>query len=91
MTYRLVGENIVFRTSPDSILGELAHPVAVCFQIDDLDPETSTGWTVLVQGETSEFVADLPETSPAPWAPGDRQLTVMITPASYSGRAVSAG
>lgn len=91
VTYGLMGENIVLRTSPDSMLSELAGPIEVCFEIDDLDVETLTGWSVLVQGVARNHDGPRPELVPDPWAPGERPLTVVITPASYSGRAVSAG
>ena len=91
VTYSLVGDDIIFRTSPDSVLGELAESVPVCFQIDDLDPETLTGWSVLVQGVARRLEGDPPGVVPDPWAPGERPLTVIISPATYSGRAVAAG
>lgn len=91
VTYGMLGEAIVLRTSPDSILAELADGAEACFYIDDLDAETLTGWSVLVQGTAGRHQGDEPEFFADPWAPGERPLTVTITPATYSGRAVSAG
>ena len=82
---------IYFRTNPDTVMGELAGPVAVAFEVDDIDVSTATGWSVLVQGVArahDDSTSDL--RIPDAWAPGERILTVVITPSACSGRAVSA-
>lgn len=89
VTYAVSGERIYFRVSPGSVLGELAGTVRVAFEVDDIDVPTATGWSVLVRGDASTAGAD-DVRLPTPWAPGRRDLTVVITPLSYSGRAVSA-
>ena len=91
VSYAASGGRIYFRTSPESVLGELAGPVEVAFEVDDIDVATATGWSVLVQGEArahDDTAGDL--RVPEAWAPGDRALTVVITPSACSGRAVSA-
>jgi nitroimidazol reductase NimA-like FMN-containing flavoprotein (pyridoxamine 5'-phosphate oxidase superfamily) len=89
VTYGVSGDLICFRVDPASMLGELANPTAVVFEVDDIDLPTATGWSVVVRGETAAHSAD-DVTLPVPWAPGHRPLTVAITPLAYSGRAVSA-
>lgn len=89
VSYALVGERIVFRTAPGTLLAGLASPQPVGFQIDDLDPETQTGWSVLVQGTTAPG-APGEGAGAHPWAPGDRQVTVVIEPSVYSGRVIAA-
>lgn len=89
VSYVLVGERIVFRTAPGTLLAGLTEPQPVGFEIDDLDPETQTGWSVLVQGTSAP--GELGEGSEAhPWAPGDRRITVVIEPSAYSGRVIAA-
>lgn len=91
VTYAVAGEQIVFRTGPDSVLGELTGPLQVAFEVDDIDVATATGWSVLVRGEAATYAGDPPAGGlPEPWAPGMRPLVVAITPSAYSGRAVSA-
>ncbi len=90
VNYSLVGDVIVFRTQTGSILSELQERMPVSFQVDDLDDETGTGWTVLVQGRSGASVAELPDGFPLPWAPGERQLIVGVAPEHYSGRSVAA-
>ena len=89
VTYGAVGERIFFRVNPDSVLGELSGPIRVAFEVDDIDVPTATGWSVLVRGQAAATTAEA-DRLPEPWAPGRRTLTVVITPVTYSGRAVSA-
>lgn len=88
VNYSLVGDRIVFRVAEGGVLEELTKPVEVAFQVDDLDPDTATGWAVLVQGTSGPWSGEVPELSP--WAPGYRDLAVAIEPKRWSGRSVSA-
>jgi len=91
VSYVSSGGRIYFRTNPDSVMGELAGPIEVAFEVDDIDVSTATGWSVLVQGEAQvhdDATSDL--RIPDAWAPGERTLTVVITPSACTGRAVSA-
>ncbi len=90
VSYVLAGERIVFRTAAGSQLAGLVDPQPVGFEIDDLDPETRTGWSVLVRG-TSGPAAPGEADAAEPWAPGDRPVMVAIEPSAYSGRAIAAG
>ncbi|MBK9157504.1 MAG: pyridoxamine 5'-phosphate oxidase family protein [Propionibacteriaceae bacterium] len=90
VVYRFDGTVIVFRTSQGTRLAELLNPTAVAFQVDDLDMGTRVGWTVLVQGVTGPTSEDHDLAVPAAWVPGDRSLSIQITPHSCNGRAVAA-
>lgn len=90
VTYSCNDDLICFRVDPASVMGELAHPVAVAFEVDDIDVATATGWSVLVHGTASAHDGSTELHLPAPWAPGNRSLIVVITPSTYSCRAVSA-
>lgn len=91
VTYSSAEGRIFFSTDPSSVMGELTGPVKVAFEVDDIDVTTATGWSVLVQGEAMAFDNSGGEFRfPEPWAPGERTLTVVITPSDCSGRAVSA-
>ena len=81
---------IYFRTNPRSVMGDLAGPIQVAFEVDDIDVTTATGWSVLVQGVAQAYEGSTDDLRLEPWAPGDRTLTVAITPSACSGRAVSA-
>jgi len=83
-----------FRTADRGTLATLAQPTEVAFQIDDYDVGTATGWSVLMTATTSRetvpgAVARWHELLPAPWAPGDRDWVIVLTPDSVSGRIVA--
>ncbi|MGH2772706.1 MAG: pyridoxamine 5'-phosphate oxidase family protein, partial [Actinomycetota bacterium] len=45
-------DSIVFRTAPDSTLGDLGEGTPVAFEVDSSRPRE--GWSVLVQGTATE-------------------------------------
>lgn len=52
VTYRVHHRSIVFRTSVDGVLAELAHPRLAAFEVDEYDLIDRTGWSVLVSGRS---------------------------------------
>jgi nitroimidazol reductase NimA-like FMN-containing flavoprotein (pyridoxamine 5'-phosphate oxidase superfamily) len=91
VNYCLDGRSIVFRTSPDGRLAAATHNVVVAFEVDSIDVETWTGWSVVVTGVAS------PLTSPgdvvragqlglANWLGEDRDHFVQIVPGLVTGR-----
>jgi len=84
VNYHLVERSIVFHTSEESFLARLAERTEVAFQVDEIDPETATGWSVLVRGESGP--ADR-QVSSVSWLDGTVGLA--ITAASIAGRVVS--
>ena len=89
VSYVFIDNRIVLRTGAGSMLSQLTRPHEVGFEIDDIDAETQTGWSVLVQG-TSGPGEPMEGRLTQPWAPGERPVVVSITPSGYSGRAVAA-
>ena len=83
---------VYFMTSPDSVLAELAAGCPdVAFEIDYPDRLLQHGWSVLVKGATREVAAadvDLSPRAPRPWAPGEREILIELTPAKISGRRI---
>lgn len=92
VSYTVTGDRIAFRTSPESVLGALVEPTDVVFEVDDVEEDTATGWSVVVRGRATGHLDGAPEgiELPRPWSPGENRLTVVIEPSSYTGRAVSA-
>lgn len=90
VSYGIVDDLIVIRTQAGSPLAELVRPLEVSFQVDDLDDETSTGWSVLVHGTSGAPVSALPDNMPKPWAPGDRPIVIGIAVDHYAGRSIAA-
>lgn len=93
VNYAVVDDRIIYRTAPG------AAPAAairqqVAFEVDRVDDALSQGWSVLVHGP-AEHVTDPGElrhlagaASPHPWAGGDRDLWIRITPTHITGRIV---
>jgi len=81
---------IGLRVGAVGILTELSGPTEVVFEVDDIDNDTLTGWSVLVRGTARSWVGEFPAGLCRAWAPGTRDLTLQIVPKTYSGRSVSA-
>jgi nitroimidazol reductase NimA-like FMN-containing flavoprotein (pyridoxamine 5'-phosphate oxidase superfamily) len=94
VTYAMSQGSAYFRTAPDSILAELAQPTSVALEVDELDQQTRSGWSIVLHGRTSavsepEALADLwGLDSLVPWAVGNRTLFIRIVPERVSGRIV---
>jgi uncharacterized protein len=91
VTFRLVDDQIVFRTRRDTHLGVGTNNSVVAFEVDDLHPEDHTGWSVLVTGIASELrdpdVVDTLDAVALPdWSRGDETRVVAITVSMISGR-----
>ena len=94
VNFALEGQTIVIRTGPGSILSAAKPPgVVVAFEVDEVDPETYSGWSVLVTGTMRE-VTDASETlrlsqlALNPWVGGDRRHFVRVLPGLISGRRI---
>ena len=95
VTYLLDDEEIVFRTAGGSKLAAATRHAVVAFQVDQIDPSTRTGWTVLGIGEAYEVtvperLAELAERMPAPWAPNRTSHTIAIPLQRRTGRRLAA-
>jgi nitroimidazol reductase NimA-like FMN-containing flavoprotein (pyridoxamine 5'-phosphate oxidase superfamily) len=102
VNYKVHNGAILFRTAAQGTTDEdlrtgIDHAeYRVAFEIDDFDVEAREGWSVLVQGpahhldseaERAEAVA----VGVTPWAGGDRDHFVRISPARITGRRIRRG
>ncbi|MBE1456871.1 nitroimidazol reductase NimA-like FMN-containing flavoprotein (pyridoxamine 5'-phosphate oxidase superfamily) [Nocardiopsis terrae] len=85
---------VVFRTGDHGVIAEYL-PGDAAFEVDRVDGATSEGWSVLLVGRAAA-VTDEAEAAALragarvrPWAGGDRDLFVRVTPDRVSGREVS--
>jgi uncharacterized protein len=86
-------DTLVFRTDPGTKLRSLLHSPAVCYQIDSINPQDATGWSVLVKGRAAEITNpdDLRHVRFLPlryWALGDKVHWIRITPTEVTGRRI---
>jgi uncharacterized protein len=94
---------VYFKTSPESTLFELAAGCTdVAFEIDHPARMTQHGWSVLVKGTSRQVAADDVDLSPdaafpwappgpRPWAPGEREILIELTPEEITGRRIRNG
>jgi uncharacterized protein len=93
VTYQYRDGSIIFRTSPAGPLADLVRRTSVAFEIDGIDEQDKSGWSVLVLGFAEAMahnylLTSAWETGPVPWADGIRNLFIEIKPRKISGRAV---
>lgn len=94
VNYTVLDEAIAFRTSPLSVLASQARGAVVAFEVDHLDPERQSGWSVLARGRPE--VVDDPRdvdrirrlAQPVPWASGSRNLYLRVVWKTLTGRQV---
>jgi uncharacterized protein len=94
VNYTVHGDAILFRTAPYSVLGTYGWSGDIAFEVDDVDPQTHTGWSVVAVGP-GEMVDDVKEIEqirwaydPKPWAEGSRQLYVRLHWRQITGRRI---
>jgi nitroimidazol reductase NimA-like FMN-containing flavoprotein (pyridoxamine 5'-phosphate oxidase superfamily) len=51
VNYVLSGSRVMFRTEPGGMLARACAGTVVAFEVDELDPEGRSGWSVLVVGQ----------------------------------------
>ena len=94
VNYRVDGDLIVFRTAEGLKLDSV--PLRqVAFEVDQLDPSTKTGWSLLARGFARDVTTALGEPyeqlRSAPleaWAPGPKDHWVAVQIESITGRQI---
>lgn len=93
VNYALAGNDIVVRVEGGPKRVAMQQPT-LAFEVDHIDDEARSGWSVLVRGTGREVHMDLvPELVhrmghdfPTPWATGVHNVWLQITPRSVTGR-----
>jgi nitroimidazol reductase NimA-like FMN-containing flavoprotein (pyridoxamine 5'-phosphate oxidase superfamily) len=92
VNYVYDGEAVVFRTDAGLKL-QSAPQRHVAFEVDDVDEETGTGWSVLIRGYAREITRAIDRRSEAllrlpvtPFAPGEKSHWIEIVPETVTGR-----
>jgi hypothetical protein len=88
VNYTLDGDGILFRTADGSKLeGALHGPVV--FEVDHLQPESRSAWSVVVHGRAERYTRfDTParRQDDSSWLPTDKPHLVRLTPSRITGR-----
>lgn len=94
VNYAMDGDRIVFRTAPGTKLAGSSFD-RVAFEIDGINPDDESGWSVVVQGLASDVSEMLDSRSAGmrdlelhPWAPGEKAHWVAIEPETITGRRI---
>ena len=92
MNYATDGAIVVFRTAPGAKLDN-AMVGRVAFEVDDWDPETKVGWSVVLKGVAQEVTAGIDPFASAlrtlkvsPLAPGEHEHWIGVYPSEITGR-----
>lgn len=89
--YRLIEGQIVFCTGDGTDLYTASANTVVAFEVDDVDPSWTAGWSVLVVGVARELrddeaIALALDQAPNLWEPGVDAHVISILPSFVSGR-----
>jgi nitroimidazol reductase NimA-like FMN-containing flavoprotein (pyridoxamine 5'-phosphate oxidase superfamily) len=99
VNYRMVSGAILFRTAEDGLTEEdlrtgIAHgEYRVAFEVDHFDEAARGGWSVLVRGPAHHLDAEEEQEAARlagvePWAAGERNHFIRITPVRVTGRRI---
>lgn len=96
VNFRVNHDRIMFRTGRGTKLDAATRNAVVAFEVDDFDPVSHTGWSVLVTG-VAQAVTDYAELAEAralqipQWAPYQHERVVAISVELISGRRIVHG
>ncbi|MFL6112799.1 MAG: pyridoxamine 5'-phosphate oxidase family protein [Catenulispora sp.] len=93
VNFKLDGRDVVFRTRKGSMFAAGVADTVVAFEVDRVDEEARTGWSVTFLGR-AKLVTDpaererLAELGVDTWAPGDRDYYIRVMTQSIAGRRI---
>jgi hypothetical protein len=94
VNYSVVNDVVVFRTTPHSVLGTYARNAQVAFEVDHVDYEYGTGWSVLARGrgdaitDSRDLDTITSSWTPRPWASGHRNAYFGLRWSELTGRSL---
>ena len=94
VNYRLVDEQVVFRTGVGSKLDAAARGAVIAFEVDAFDPLDHTGWSVVVTGIAREapshdWADPILATAIPRWAPAGSTRVLFLPTDLVSGRRIA--
>lgn len=93
VNYALAGSDIVFRIEESAKKAAMSQP-GVGFEVDFVDRDMRSGWSVLVRGTAEEIPLEqvpaalqiMPNGPPQPWATGVHNVWVRVVRRRFTGR-----
>ena len=94
VSYAVLGEDVVLATTSGSRLARAALGGVLAFEVDHLDPDTRTGWSVVVTGLALHVVDPIEQSRVLSvldsWAPGRLDLILRLPSTVVTGRRIGA-
>jgi nitroimidazol reductase NimA-like FMN-containing flavoprotein (pyridoxamine 5'-phosphate oxidase superfamily) len=93
VNYRLVDGFVVFRTGVGSKLDAATRGAVIAFEVDACDPETQTGWSVVVTGvahdtPSNDWAEPILSAAIPRWAPEGSTRVLHLSTDIISGRRI---
>lgn len=94
VNYAIANRHVYIRSGRGPKLDAARRSDVVAFEVDDIDLERRTGWSVSVAGR-AQWVRDVRELAivgdvvPRPWVAGPREELIVIDPIHVGGRRLS--
>lgn len=88
VNYVLDGDDVLIRSGPGPKLQAAERRELVAFEVDRLDDDARTGWSVVVHGlaERVSWREQQQLDAGSPWASGPRHHVIRVTPRRITGR-----
>jgi len=95
VNFTLDDGDIVIRTDSSGKLAAATRGAVVAFEADSVDTAAHTGWSVTIVGYSravtdAQEIRRLEQTGLDPWAPGERDHFIRISPEIVNGRRIAA-
>jgi nitroimidazol reductase NimA-like FMN-containing flavoprotein (pyridoxamine 5'-phosphate oxidase superfamily) len=95
VNFTLDDGDIVIRTDSSGKLAAATRGAVVAFEVDSVDTAAHTGWSVTIVGYSravtdAQEIRRLEQTGLNPWAPGERDHFIRISPEIVNGRRIAA-
>ena len=78
--------SVVVRTAAYSTIAREVDDSRVAVEVDLVDDQARTGWSVLVRGVARVLLEPAPADAPTAWPTGTKSATVRIRPTKVTGR-----
>lgn len=93
VNYRVADRQIYFQTAAGLKLAAAVLSDGVAFEVDTIDNDTETGWSIVVKGpavemESLEDLEFAEELRISPWAAGPKERFIRIDPVAITGRRI---
>jgi uncharacterized protein len=91
VNFEVTGRRVHIRTAAYSVLARECDDSVVAFEVDAFDPETRSGWSVLMRGRAHlDYDGDADgNDDPDVWVAGARALRVTVDVEKVTGRRIA--